>query len=91
LNQQRKTKNEIVAITGLSGSQVDLILKKLRFSSENFSRRARVLATALRRRHSQPPRQFETWFRGMVKFQPSPKLFRLSPNAGVEILNRKCK
>ena len=40
---------------------------------------------------NQPPREFETRFRGTVKFQPSPKLFRLSPNAGVEILNRKCK
>ena len=37
LNQQGKTKNEIAAITGLSWSQVDLILKKFRFSGVDFT------------------------------------------------------
>jgi hypothetical protein len=40
---------------------------------------------------NQPPRRFETRFRGPVTFQPSPKLFRISPNAEAPILNRKCK
>ena len=40
---------------------------------------------------NQPPRQFETRFRGPVTFQPSPKLFRISPDSETEILNRKCK
>lgn len=40
---------------------------------------------------NQPPRQFETRFRGPVKFQPSPKLFRISPDSETEILNRKIK
>lgn len=40
---------------------------------------------------NQPPRQFETRFRGPVKFTPPPKMFRISPNSEGEILNRKCK
>jgi hypothetical protein len=40
---------------------------------------------------NQPPRQFETRFRGPVTFQPSPKMFRISPNSEGQILNRKCK
>lgn len=40
---------------------------------------------------NQLPRQFETRFRGPVKFQPSPKMFRISPNSESQILNRKCK
>ena len=39
---------------------------------------------------NQPPCQFETRFRGPVKFQPSPKMFRISPNSEGQILNRKC-
>lgn len=37
LHQQRKTKREIVAITGLSWSQVELILQKFRYSGENIN------------------------------------------------------
>ena len=40
---------------------------------------------------NQPPRQFETRFRGPVHFQPPPKTFRISPQSDCEILNRKIK
>jgi hypothetical protein len=36
---------------------------------------------------NRPARQFETRFRGSVKFQPSPALFRISPQSECEILN----
>ena len=38
---------------------------------------------------NQPVRDFKTRFDKQVKFQPPPKLFRISPNAEAEILNRK--
>jgi len=38
---------------------------------------------------NQPVRDFKTRFDKPVRFQPPPKLFRVSPNAEVEILNRK--
>ena len=38
---------------------------------------------------NQPPRQFDTRFRGPVYFQPPPKLFRISPDSETPILNRK--
>ena len=38
---------------------------------------------------NQPVREFKTRFDKQVKFQPPPKLFRISPNAEAEILNRK--
>jgi hypothetical protein len=37
---------------------------------------------------NQPVREFTTRFDKPVRFQPPPKLFRVSPNAEVEILNR---
>jgi hypothetical protein len=37
----------------------------------------------------QPVRDFKTRFDKPVRFQPPPKLFRISPNAEVEILNRR--
>jgi hypothetical protein len=37
---------------------------------------------------NQPVRSFKTRFDKPVRFQPPPKLFRVSPNAEVEILNR---
>jgi hypothetical protein len=40
---------------------------------------------------SRPVRQFETRFRGTVKFQPAPARFRISPQSECEILNRKIK
>ena len=40
---------------------------------------------------NQPPRRFETRFRGPVQFQPPPKTFRISPQSECEILNRKIK
>ena len=38
---------------------------------------------------NQPVREFKTRFDKQVKFQPPPKLFRISPNAEAAILNRK--
>jgi hypothetical protein len=38
---------------------------------------------------NRPPREFETRFRGPVKFQPPPRTFRISPQSEVEILNGK--
>ena len=38
---------------------------------------------------NQSIRDFKTRFDKPVRFQPPPKLFRVSPNAEVEILNRK--
>ena len=38
---------------------------------------------------NRPVRKFETRFRGPVTFQPAPALFRISPQAECEILNRK--
>ena len=38
---------------------------------------------------NQPVREFKTRFDKQVKFQPLPKLVRISPNAEAEILNRK--
>ena len=38
---------------------------------------------------NQPVREFKTRFDKQVKFQPPPELFRISPNAEAEILNRK--
>ena len=40
---------------------------------------------------NRPVRQFETRFRGPVKFQPAPARFYISPQSECEILNRKCK
>jgi len=40
---------------------------------------------------SRPVRQFETRFRGLVKFQPAPALFRISPQSECQILNRKTR
>jgi hypothetical protein len=37
---------------------------------------------------NRPVREFTTRFDKPVRFQPSPKLFRISPNAEIEILNR---
>jgi hypothetical protein len=36
-----------------------------------------------------PRREFKTRFDKPVRFQPSPKTFRISPDSEVEILNRK--
>ena len=36
---------------------------------------------------NRPARQFETRFRGTVKFQPSPASFRISPQSECKILN----
>jgi hypothetical protein len=38
---------------------------------------------------NRPLREFETRFRGPVRFQPPPAMFRISPDSEVEILNRK--
>jgi hypothetical protein len=38
---------------------------------------------------NQPVRDFKTRFDKPVRFQPPPKLFRISPDSEVEILNRK--
>jgi hypothetical protein len=38
---------------------------------------------------NRPVRVFKTRFDKPVRFQPSPLVFRISPNAEVEILNRK--
>jgi hypothetical protein len=38
---------------------------------------------------NQKAREFETRFRGPVRFQPSPTTFRISPKVSVEILNHK--
>jgi hypothetical protein len=40
---------------------------------------------------NRPVRRFETRFRGPVTFQSAPALFRISPQAECEILNRKTK
>ena len=40
---------------------------------------------------SRPVRQFETRFRGTVKFQPAPARFYISPQSECEILNRKTR
>ena len=40
---------------------------------------------------NRPMREFETRFRGPVRFQPSPTTFRISPNSETKILNRKIK
>ena len=40
---------------------------------------------------NRPVRQFETRFRGPVKFQPAPARFYISPQSECEILNRKIK
>jgi hypothetical protein len=37
------------------------------------------------------PRQFKTRFDKEVRLQPAPKVFRISPNAGSEIVNRKTR
>jgi hypothetical protein len=38
---------------------------------------------------NQPMREFKTRFDKPVRFQPPPKVFRVWPNADVEIMNRK--
>jgi hypothetical protein len=39
---------------------------------------------------NRPPREFKTRFDRQVRFQPRPAMFRISPNAEVEVLtNRK--
>ena len=38
---------------------------------------------------SRPVREFKTRFDKPVRFQPSPVMYRISPNSEVEILNRK--
>jgi hypothetical protein len=38
---------------------------------------------------NRPVRDFKTRFDKQVKFQPPPRLFRISPNSEAEILNRK--
>ncbi len=38
---------------------------------------------------NQPVRDFKTRFDKPVRFQPPPKMFRISPNSEVKILNRK--
>jgi hypothetical protein len=38
---------------------------------------------------NRPVREFETRFRGPVRFQPAPQIFRISPDSETEILNRK--
>jgi hypothetical protein len=38
---------------------------------------------------NQPVRDFKTRFDKPVRFQPPPKLFRISPDSELEILNRK--
>lgn len=40
---------------------------------------------------NRPVRQFETRFRGTVKFQPAPAIAHISPQSECEILNRKIK
>ena len=40
---------------------------------------------------NRPVRQFETRFRGSVKFQPAPARFYISPQSECEVLNRKIK
>jgi len=37
----------------------------------------------------QPLRQFKTWFDKSVRFQPPPRVFRISPQSDVPILNRR--
>ncbi len=37
---------------------------------------------------NRPPREFKTRFDRVVRFQPSPAQFRISPNAELEVLNR---
>jgi hypothetical protein len=38
---------------------------------------------------NRPVREFKTRFDKPVRFQPPPKITRMSPNAEVEILNRR--
>jgi hypothetical protein len=38
---------------------------------------------------NRPEKVIETRFRGTVRFTPPPAMFRISPNAECEILNRK--
>ncbi len=38
---------------------------------------------------NRPVRDFKTRFDKPVRFQPSPAIFRISPNSGVKILNPK--
>jgi hypothetical protein len=40
---------------------------------------------------NRPVRHFKTRFDKEVRLQPSPVVFRISPNAGAEILNRKAR
>ena len=40
---------------------------------------------------NQPMRDFKTRFDKPVRFQPPPKLFRISPQSDVPILNRRSK
>ena len=40
---------------------------------------------------NQPVRDFKTRFDKPVRFQPPPKMFRISPNSEVTILNRKAR
>jgi hypothetical protein len=38
---------------------------------------------------NQPVRDFKTRFDKLVRFQPPPRSFRISPNSEVQVLNRK--
>ncbi len=40
---------------------------------------------------NRPPRVFTTRFDKLVRFQPPPLRFRISPNSEIEIVNRKRK
>ena len=40
---------------------------------------------------NRPPREFKTRFDRLVRFQPKPATFRISPNSEVEVLNRPNK
>ena len=37
---------------------------------------------------NRPLREFKTRFDRLVRFQPKPAMFRISPNSAVEVLNR---
>lgn len=61
----------------------------IRFSDGKLGRVMRVTESSAVIIMRQPVRDFKTRFDKPVRFQPPPKLFRISPNSEVEILNHR--
>lgn len=63
----------------------------IRFADGKLGRVIRVTECSAVVIMNRPVRDFKTRFDKPVRFQPPPKMFRISPNAEAEIINRRRK